>query len=258
MLKLTNGMFFGELKAMSFRFILVCFILCADFNNVKSQSADTVLSADTVVINRDNRIDSTAKRKFVFYPPRADTTCKKGCRLRNEETKFGRKLGRGLVFTFGYNSMITGLLLVMPEDVSKWNKANYKNQLKSAYTGPPVIDHDKWYINYLGHPYQGTIYYNALRSQGANVWQSALFCAGSVWLWEYTIEAGFEQPSIQDLIVTPGAGILLGELFHYSTIRMSRNGYTWYEKMVVSILNPTFAINNGFKFAGNNKIKHKF
>lgn len=243
---------------MSYRFILVCFILCADFINVKSQTADTVLTVDTVVINRDSAIDSTVKRKFVFYPPHADTLCKKGCRLRNEETKFGRKLGRGLVFTFGYNSMITGLLLAMPEDISKWNKANYKNQLKSAYTGPPVIDHDKWYINYLGHPYQGTIYYNALRSQGANVWQSALFCAGSVWLWEYTIEAGFEQPSIQDLIVTPGAGILLGELFHYSTIRMSRNGYAWYEKMIVSLINPTFAINNGFKFAGNNKIKHKF
>lgn len=188
-----------------------------------------------------------------WFPAHADTSAQFFI-LRNQEGKFGRKFLRGSLINLSYNSAITGLLLVLPEDISKWNKSNYGNQFKKSFTHAPVVDKDKWYINYIGHPYQGTFYYNSIRSQGAKIWQSSLFCLGSVWIWEYTIEAGFEQPSIQDLVVTPVAGILLGELFHFGTIKMSKNGFKWYEKMFVSIFNPTFAINNGFKYANKPKI----
>ncbi|MFN8286653.1 MAG: DUF3943 domain-containing protein [Chitinophagales bacterium] len=78
-------------------------------------------------------------------------------------------------------------------------------------------------------------------------WQSGLFSLGHGMLWEYVIEGGMEQPSVQDIIVTPVAGSLLGELFHFSTLRMSRNGFKWYEKLFVCVFNPMFALNNGFK-----------
>ncbi len=226
-------------------FIFFCSVISI---NIRAQEADSTILADTLTTAFHHSDTTLPKRKFVTFPPHLDTS-KQGYKLRNQEAKFGRSFGRGLGIVFGYNTMITSILLTLPEDISKWNKKNYGNQFKKAYTNPPAVDHDKWYINYLGHPYQGTIYYNSMRSQGAKVWQSGLFCLGSVWLWEYTIEAGFEQPSVQDLIVTPGAGILLGELFHFSTVRMSRNGYKWYEKMFVCLFNPTFAINNGFKYA---------
>ena len=124
---------------------------------------------------------------------------------------------------------------------------SYRENFKNAYTKPPVIDHDVWYINYIGHPYQGSWYYNAYRSQGAKWWQSALFSFGHSTFWEYLIESGFERPSVQDLIVTPVIGSLLGELFHFSTMKMSKNGFKWYEATFVSLFNPMFAINNGFK-----------
>ncbi len=138
----------------------------------------------------------------------------------------------------------------MPEDASKWNKQDVRSvmpQYKKTFTGLPAIDKDTWYINYVGHPYQGSCYYNALRSQGATWWQSGLFSLGHSLLWEYVVEGGMEQPSVQDIIVTPVGGSLLGELFHFSTIRMSRNGFRWYEKVFVCVFNPMFALNNGFK-----------
>lgn len=198
--------------------------------------------------------DSVCPKEKKRYKPYFDTSYNR-FRLRNEEAKFARKFRNGVFVSLGFNISISSMLFVLPESISKWDKSNYKNQFKESFTKPPVIDKDKWYINYLGHPYQGTIYYNAMRSQGAKAWQSGLFCLGNVLVWEYLLESGFEQPSIQDLVVTPAIGILLGELFHFSTIKMSKNGFKWYEKIFVSILNPAFAINNGFKYAKPKVIK---
>lgn len=221
-------------------------------NTIYLKDSSNIIQQDTI----DN-INSEHFKKRKKYPPQFDSLENRFV-LRNESANFGRKLMRSSLLVLGFNSGITSLLMVMPEDISKWNKKNYKNQFKKSYTSPPVFDKDKWYINYVGHPYQGTIYYNSLRSQGAKAWQAALFGLGSIALWEYTIEAGFEQPSIQDLIVTPVAGALLGELFHFSTIKMSKNGYKWYEKAFVSFFNPAFAINNGFKWSEENHLRYEF
>lgn len=162
----------------------------------------------------------------------------------------GKKLWRANCWAVGYNLLAASLLVTMPENASKWNKQDVRAvlpQYKKTFTGLPTIDKDIWYINYVGHPYQGSCYYNALRSQGATWWQSGLFSLGHSLLWEYVVEGGMEQPSVQDIIVTPVGGSLLGELFHFSTIRMSRNGFKWYEKVFVCVFNPMFALNNGFK-----------
>lgn len=146
----------------------------------------------------------------------------------------------------------TALLFTLPKDVSNWSKQNPQAvnvQYRKTFSRPPVLDADVWYINYLGHPYAGACYYNAIRSQSAKFWQAALFSLGHSLVWEYVAEGGLEQPSIQDLIVTPIVGSLLGELIHHATVTMSRNGFTWYEKMFVCVFNPMFAINNGFKYA---------
>ena len=173
-------------------------------------------------------------------------------RLRNQEGTFARKMWRGGLLVHGFEAVGYGILAALPSDISGWEKGVFKqygSNMRRAYTAPPVFDHDKWYINYIGHPYQGTVFYNAVRSQNAKMWQSALFTLGQVYVWEYVIEAGLEQPSIQDLIVTPISGILLGEGIHRATMAMAKNGFTWYEATAVVILNPIFAINNGFKFA---------
>ena len=189
---------------------------------------------------------------FKRYPPGYDTTSKRSF-LRNEQAPFGRKVLLGSGEVLGYNMLVTTLLFVLPRQISNWRNitaADVRQQYHRSFTSPPAVDGDVWYINYVGHPYQGACYYNALRSQGAKFWQAGLFSLGHSLIWEYVAEGGLEQPSIQDLIVTPIGGSLLGELIHFGTVRMSRNGFTWYEKAFVCLFNPMFAINNGFKYAG--------
>lgn len=172
-------------------------------------------------------------------------------RLRNEAGTFGRKIWRGSIPIITFEAIGYGILAVLPPEISQWEDVDdrYTRNWKNSYTKPPVFDQDLWYVNYIGHPYQGTLLYNAVRSQNANIWQSSLFCLGHTVLFEYVIEAGIEQPSIQDLIVTPLTGVLLGEGIHRGTIAMAKNGFKWYEATAVIIFNPMFAINNGFKFA---------
>jgi hypothetical protein len=204
---------------------------------------------DTPSINI--RKETAENRCIKKFPPYYHQTEGKYI-LRNQEARFGKKVLRGSGLVVAFQSSTFGLLYIMPEGVSNWDKSAIKNirqNIKDAYTKSPVIDKDKWYVNYIGHPVQGAYYYNAARSQGLKSWQAGLFCLGHSMLWEYTIEAGLERPSIQDMIVTPIAGSLLGELFHFATMRMCRNGFKWYEKAFVSVFNPMFAINNGFRFA---------
>ncbi|WP_203249645.1 MULTISPECIES: DUF3943 domain-containing protein [Cysteiniphilum] len=64
---------------------------------------------------------------------------------------------------------------------------------------------------YIGHPYAGAIYYMAARDSGFGEFESFLYSAFiSTFFWEYGVEAFAEVPSIQDLIVTPVDGWLLG------------------------------------------------
>jgi hypothetical protein len=173
--------------------------------------------------------------------------------INHQEKPFLNKMIRGNNYAMVYNAFTMTFLLIVPEAISKWDKENNLNfpaigrQYHDSYTKPPVIDHDMFITNYLGHPYQGGFYYNTVRSQGATILQSSLFCLGQSFLWEYVWEAGLEQPSIQDLITTPLAGILVGELSHVATIKMSKHGFTPLEKVVVWIINPSYAINNKFK-----------
>lgn len=183
-------------------------------------------------------------------------------RLNHSEDKLLRKIIRANNYSFGYNCAMFTWIMLIPESISKWdvsekfNVPAIKKQYYKSYTQPPIIDDDMLAVNYLGHPYQGGYYYNCMRSQGATVLQSSLYCVGQSLLWEYVYEAGMEQPSIQDLITTPIAGIIAGELIHIATIRMSKGGFEWYEYAAVCILNPGYAISKGFKL--NAKPKRKY
>ncbi len=199
----------------------------------------------------DSNINSKDTLKSFFTrknPPYLYNTQLKHCK-----TSIWNKMLRGTLYVAGYNISMGSYLLIAPEHISNWSKKDkfkiesIATQYRKSFTLPPVIDNDLWVVNYVGHPYQGSYYYNSIRSQNASVTQSALFCIGQSFLWEYGWEAGMEQPSIQDIISTPLAGILVGELCHVATIKMSIDGFRWYEVVLVCLINPAYAINNGFK-----------
>ena len=50
------------------------------------------------------------------------------------------------------------------------------------------------------------------------------------------------------LFTTTLAGIVVGELSHVATIKLGKNGFRWHEVALVCLINPAYAINNGFRF----------
>jgi hypothetical protein len=124
-----------------------------------------------------------------------------------------------------------GMLYLLPEDVTSWDKKkltfqNIFGKWWDNVKAGPVMDDDHWYWNYLAHPYWGGIYYTSARSLG----HSPVYCvldaaAMSTFLWEYGFEALAEIPSIQDLIVTPLGGAVVGELFYLAKREIVKNNY---------------------------------
>ncbi|MDD4500628.1 MAG: DUF3943 domain-containing protein [Bacteroidales bacterium] len=197
---------------------------------------------------------------FAFLQLNAQYVSDSRSGLKHSEKTFGNKMLRGTGYALGYNAVIMTALILSPEYISQWDRkeaflaSSMKAQYKKTFTTAPVRDKDLAVINYIGHPYQGSFYFNATRSQGALFWQASLCTILQSALWEYVWEGGLEQPSIQDLIITPLGGILLGELSHRATLAMRKNGFQWFEIIATCIINPAFAINNGFKrpaFCGN-------
>ena len=169
--------------------------------------------------------------------------------LRNEDVGIWKKVGRAELFIGGAELFGITVLMLSPKEVTgwstNWTQEAWRN-VKRSISAPPVWDDDDWQLNYIGHPVAGSYYYNSLRSQNASIFHSFLFATAQSFIWEYFIEATAEKPSIQDLIVTPIVGSILGESTHRLTMNMRRNGFNFFEKVFVIIFNPSFVFNNGF------------
>lgn len=129
----------------------------------------------------------------------------------------------------GVTTMV--ILEALPADATAWNKTeNAKIPLFSRWwrnvKAGPVWDGDNPIFNYVLHPYAGAAYYMGARSCGFNCLGSFIysFCI-STFFWEYGFEAFNEIPSVQDLIITPCVGSLLGEGFYLIKRHIVANGY---------------------------------
>ncbi len=138
--------------------------------------------------------------------------------------------------------VVLGLLYVAPEDVSNWSEESKdaslgelgEQWLNNVKDGPVVDEDDKW-LNWIAHPYWGATYYIHARHYAYSKWESFLYSAFvSTCLYEYGIEAFAEKPSIQDLILTPIGGWLVGEyIFLPLEARiMSNNNKLWGSKIL--------------------------
>lgn len=84
------------------------------------------------------------------------------------------------------------------------------NTIKENFRHGFIWDNDKLGTNTFLHPYNGSLYFNAGRSNGFNFWQSELFAIGGSAMWEMFMER--EYPSTNDIIATPIGGAAIGEV----------------------------------------------
>jgi hypothetical protein len=106
-------------------------------------------------------------------------------------------------------------------------------------------DPNHFQTNFFAHPFHGSLYFNAGRSNGLNYWESALCSLGGSFMWETVMER--HRPSINDLIMTSTGGMFLGEaLFRYS-YHVRRDNARGFERVwreaVSLILNPVGGLN---------------
>lgn len=158
-----------------------------------------------------------------------------------------------IMFVAGFG--VAGFIALLPESISKWDKSEYqrgdlfKNWYENVKAGP-VWDNDKWYINYIGHPYFGSVYYQASRKSGYNEWNSFVYAAlMSTFYWEYGLEAFAEVPSLQDLFVTPIGGWVWGEWAYHKEKSIIANdrkamGSEFWGGVALFFLDPVGSIDN--------------
>ena len=170
-----------------------------------STSVSTYKIKDSLAASIDS-ITTIQKSDSISYPP---------------QFRDFRRLGYNSAMFFGATVVAFGVLWVMPESVTNWDKEEMKDKgifwkWKENVKAGPVWDKDNWVLNWITHPYCGGIYYMTARSSGFTIIESFGYSAiMSTFFWEYGVEAFAEIPSIQDLIITPVIGSVMGEGFFY-------------------------------------------
>lgn len=114
--------------------------------------------------------------------------------------------------------------------------------MRQNIEGPWVWDNDNFWVNQIGHPYQGALPFMAARSAGLPFWAAAPYTVASSVAWELLMEA--EPPSINDLITTSVGGIVFGEVLQRSA-RMLRDSSLpgWLGGTLAFVLNPFDTVN---------------
>lgn len=115
---------------------------------------------------------------------------------------------------FAINSFVWSVdRYVLKADFSRVNTTTWNFNLQKGWEW----DEDRFGINFIGHPYSGTLSFNAGRSNGYNYFQSSAFSIAGSLMWEYFGEN--TRPSYNDIINTPISGAFLGEILY----RLSSN-----------------------------------
>lgn len=106
-------------------------------------------------------------------------------------------------------------------------------------------DVDRFGINFIGHPYSGTLSFNAGRSNGYNFLQSFSFAVAGSLMWEYFGEN--TRPSYNDIINTPVNGAFLGEILYRLSSNVlddrTRGANRVFRELAAGIINPMRGIN---------------
>jgi len=80
-----------------------------------------------------------------------------------------------------------------------------KSNLETGFT----YDRDHFKTNQSSHPFHGSLFFNAARTNGFSFWESGAFAATGSFLWEMFMEN--EPPAINDLVNTTLGGMTRGE-----------------------------------------------
>jgi len=129
---------------------------------------------------------------------------------------------------------------------------------KRTFTLPPVWDTDSLVWNYAVHPVMGSFSYLAYRNRRAHWAEAFAGTAINSAIYEYIIAGATQQPSINDLIVTPVLGSLLGEGIYQLKKQLLRDQHlNTFEKILITIADPFEVFYYGFNYNKFSKVKYR-
>lgn len=150
---------------------------------------------------------------------------------------------------FGGQVAAVAITYALPESFSGWSPEQKNSGVKKYGKNfvSPVLDKDKFYVNYVLHPYWGATYYTRARERGLDQTYSFLYSTLMSAMYEFGTECIAERPSIQDLIVTPVAGSLLGAYIFepWRNSIKSKPDLRWYDHTLLVITDPLGVISLG-------------
>jgi hypothetical protein len=130
---------------------------------------------------------------------------------------------------------------VLNADFSHIGPTTWKRNLKEGWEW----DADRFGINFIGHPFTGSTYFNIGRSNGYSYWGSLPFAIEGSVIWEYFGEN--TRPSYNDIINTPITGMFLGEIFYRLSSNIlddrTRGGERVLREILAGILDPARGLN---------------
>lgn len=111
--------------------------------------------------------------------------------------------------------------------------------LRAKLTGDAVrFDTNRFDTNMITHPASGALYYVAARGNRLSILESFLLAAAASTTWEYVGEFR-EKASVNDLIVTPVAGAVVGETLTQLGVFFERSARTPVTRVLSFVLLPT-------------------
>lgn len=106
-------------------------------------------------------------------------------------------------------------------------------------------DNDRFGVNFVGHPYSGSLTFNAGRSNGYNYVESFGFSLAGSLIWEYMGEN--TRPSYNDIINTPVNGAFLGEVLYRLSSNIlddrTKGGERVFREIAAGLVDPIRGLN---------------
>ena len=208
-------------------------ILCALVILARPASAQTI---ENVGASEPTLLSHVLENKSLFAQPadpHASERLCAGCPPRS----VGRALWQTTVINvfYGIANLVRGQVTARVTPTTWW--ANMEQGW--------VWDLDDFVVNQIGHPYQGSNYYNSGRANGLSFYESAAMAAFGSSTWEFFGETN--HASLNDFINTTLGGIAWGEVLHRAAwlvrdTHKSGKGRMWNE-IGATILDPVSGYN---------------
>lgn len=171
--------------------------------------------------------------------------------IRFDDPRDREGLRRDTAYFMGYQFAAVGILYLMPENVTGWSEEDKSDYSMSKWwdnVKNPQVDSDDFYLNYVIHPYWGASYFVRARERGYSNTESFWYSVMLSTMFEFGAEALAEEPSYQDLVITPVLGSLLGSWFMHvregARLRTDARGYrSTGDKWVWVLTDPLGSLN---------------